>query len=245
MKNIPNINIIYTRIQKQLYALIPEEWESIYLFASINKQDNNLDTWEMYFYYTPKGFMQRNPINVYEVPSKFNVDEKEYLKLVDSLCNTIKKLYLEYKETYDKEWSSLVISVKDSQFFVEYEDDNIVEGKYSSHDKHIIFEHKYLGIPLQHFSKRDRRCIDNYLKYDEYNMVCDRYFEYINIKNSYNYIEYEKDNGEEFANIPTEERLVIVKKKRFDFLNIFKKKQKMIKQSNENDINPEMHFLNN
>ena len=35
-------------------------------------------------------------INVYEVPSKFNVNEKDYLVLVDKLYETIKKLRAEF-----------------------------------------------------------------------------------------------------------------------------------------------------
>ena len=218
MQSIPNIKVFYTRIQHQLYNLIPEKWESIYLYASITKGKNNKETWEMYFYYTPKGFIKRNAINVYEVPNRFNVDEQQYIRLVDNLCNTIKKLYVEYKETYEKEWSSLVISLKDSQFLVEYSNDMAFNIKYSSEERHLIFQYRYLNIPMQHFNGYQRVCIQKFLDDMEYREVCDRYFEYVKDLNLRNYIEYEKDDE-------IENKLAVVKKKKFDFWSLFKKRQ--------------------
>lgn len=222
MLNIPSIKVFYTRIQHQLYNLIPQKWESIYLYASVNRDVNNIETWEMYFYYTPKGFLKRNAINVYEIPNKFNVDEKEYLKLVDNLCNTIKKLYVEYKETYDKAWSSVVISIKDSQFLIEYNNNNVYNLKYSSKERHIIFQYKYLNIPIQHFNINERDCINRFLNDIECIEDCERYFEYIKDINLRNYIEYEKD---EYDFNVDEKQLAIVRKKKFDFWNFLKKKQ--------------------
>ena len=221
MENIPNIKVFYTRIQHQLYNLIPEKWESIYLYASVTKQANTLETWEMYFYYTPKSFVKRNAINVYEIPSRFNVDEQKYLKLVDNLCNTIKKLYVEYRETYEKEWSSLVISIKDSQFLIEYSNDMDFNIRYSSEERHFMFQYKYLNIPIQHFNAYEKWCIDKFLNDMEYIEECDRYFEYVKDADLRNRIEYEKD-------FEVDNKLAIVKKKKFDFWNLFKKRQEAI-----------------
>ncbi len=222
MKNIPNIKVFYTRIQHQLFNLIPEKWESIYLYASVSKQINKSETWEMYFYYTPKGFLKRNAINVYEIPNKFNVDEQQYLKLVDNLCNTIKKLYVEYKETYDKDWSTVVISIKNSQFLIEYNCDTLFNEKYTSEERHLIFQHRYLNVPLQHFNKNERCCIERFLDDLEVNEFCDRYFEYIKDFNLRNYIEYEKN---EYILGIEENKLAIVKRKKFDFWKLLKKRQ--------------------
>ena len=49
MENMPDIKKIYTGIQHQLSNLIPEKWESIYLYASVMKQLNNLETWEIIY----------------------------------------------------------------------------------------------------------------------------------------------------------------------------------------------------
>ena len=163
MKSTPEIKKIYTGIQHQLNNLIPEKWESIYLYASVIKYLNNLETWEMYFYYIPKGLIKKNPVCVYEVPNKFNVDEEEYLELVDNLCNTIRTLNKQYKLDYEKDWSNMVITIKDAQFLVEYNDANLLKSKYTSKDRHLIFKYKYLNIPLQSFAHKERKNIQKHL----------------------------------------------------------------------------------
>ena len=54
--------------------------------------DEEGKTGELFFYYIPKGIFRKKPINVYEIPSKFNLDENQYLKLVQILYEKIKKL---------------------------------------------------------------------------------------------------------------------------------------------------------
>ena len=72
--------------------MIPEKWDKIYLYASITNQINNLQTGELYFYYYPKGILKKNPVNVYEIPSKFSLDEEMYLQLVEDLYSSIKRI---------------------------------------------------------------------------------------------------------------------------------------------------------
>ena len=218
MNNVLELKKIYTGIQHQLNNLIPEKWESIYLYASVTKQFNNVETWEMYFYYIPKGFIRKNPVNVYEVPYKFNVDEEAYLVLVDNLCNTIKKLYKVYTETYNKRWTNMVIGIKDEQFLIEYNDENLLKSRFTNQDRHLIFKHKYLNIPLQNFSKKDRKTILDYLNNEEYRLIFDRYFEFIPKKQVQNYIEYEKENQEIEDLYAT--NLVEFKEKKQNFLTI-------------------------
>ena len=218
MNNVLELKKIHTGIQHQLNNLIPEKWESIYLYASVTKQFNNVETWEMYFYYIPKGFIRKNPVNVYEVPYKFNVDEEAYLVLVDNLCNTIKKLYKVYTETYNKRWTNMVIGIKDEQFLIEYNDENLLKSRFTNQDRHLIFKHKYLNIPLQNFSKKDRKTILDYLNNEEYRLIFDRYFEFIPKKQVQNYIEYEKENQEIEDLYAT--NLVEFKEKKQNFLTI-------------------------
>ena len=218
MNNVLELKKIYTGIQHQLNNLIPEKWESIYLYASVTKQFNNVETWEMYFYYIPKGFIRKNTVNVYEVPYKFNVDEEAYLVLVDNLCNTIKKLYKVYTETYNKQWTNMVIGIKDEQFLIEYNDENLLKSRFTNQDRHLIFKHKYLNIPLQNFSKKDRKTILDYLNNEEYRLIFDRYFEFIPKKQVQNYIEYEKENQEIEDLYAT--NLVEFKEKKQNFLTI-------------------------
>ena len=239
MVSTPEIKQIYTGIQHQLNNLIPEKWESIYLYASVVKQLNNLERWEMYFYYIPTGLLKKNPINVYEIPSKFNVDEDEYLELVDNLCNTIKKLRKEYRNSYQKDWTNVVIAIKDEQFLIEYNNDNLAKSKYTSKDRHLIFKHKYLNIPVQNFPKKERKIIENFLENEEYKMIYDRYFEFIPKENVHNYIEYEKD-GKSVEDLYTTPVLAeSTKKSNFtDILkNKFKKREdERNRPSKQNDV---------
>ena len=42
---------LYSEIQKKLFYIIPEKWDSIYLYASILDEPNKKASGEMYFYY--------------------------------------------------------------------------------------------------------------------------------------------------------------------------------------------------
>ncbi len=86
--------------------MIPEKWDKIYLYASITNQINNLQTGELYFYYYPKGILKKNPVNVYEIPSKFSLDEEMYLKLVEELYNSIKELRRLARKPEQELWSN-------------------------------------------------------------------------------------------------------------------------------------------
>jgi hypothetical protein len=238
MVSTPEIKKMYTEIQHQLNNLIPEKWESIYLYASVEKQLNNLERWEMYFYYIPTGLLKKNPINVYEIPSKFNVDEDEYLELVDNLCSTIKKLRTEYRSNYQKDWTNVVIAIKDEQFLIEYNNDNLAKSKYTSKDRHLIFKHKYLNIPVQSFPKQERKAIQNFLENEEYKMIYDRYFEFIPKENVHNRIEYEKDGisvGDVYKTVLCEDS---AKKATFGglFKNKFKKREEDNRQKQNDSV---------
>ena len=219
MINSPEIKEIYRSIQHQLNILIPEKWESIYLYAAVMNQFSSMQAWEMYFYYIPQSILKKNPINVYEIPNKFNVDEKEYLELVDNLCNAIKKLHKEYKSVYGKEWTNMVVSIKDEKFLIEYNYEDLLSLKYTSHDRHIIFKHKYLNIPIQSFSKKEQKVLQDFNENEQYKIVCDRDFEYITKRETRNYIEFEKDYGSNIEDLYSSQ-LIDVEKKKLGFWNI-------------------------
>ena len=46
----------------------------------------------LFFYYLPKGILKKRFINVYEVPKRFNINEEQYLKIVEELELIIKIL---------------------------------------------------------------------------------------------------------------------------------------------------------
>ena len=165
----PKIQKIYTEIQRQLFYIIPEKWNKVYLYSSIMERQNNLETGELYFYYIPNGILKKNPVNVYEVPSKFSINENEYLRLVDKLYSEIKKLQKVCIELDEEKWQTVVISIADFKFNVEYYYEDINNLRFSSYEKHLIFRYTYLDYPITSFNKSERDVINRYLNEIRYN----------------------------------------------------------------------------
>lgn len=164
MLTTSNIRNRYEKIQKQLFYMIPEKWDRVYLYASIIENYNNLQTGELFFYYYQKSLFKKNPINVYEVPSRFNLDEKAYLSLAQKLYDEIKDLRQELFKMGEKQWTNVTISIENFKFNVEYNYDDLVGSKYTSYDRHLIWRYKYLDIPLSSYTKKERQMIENYIK---------------------------------------------------------------------------------
>lgn len=154
MLTTSNIRNRYEKIQKQLYYMIPEKWDRVYLYASVVDHFNGLQTGEMFFYYFPKSILKKNPINVYEIPNKFNIDEQAYLKLAEKLYNEIKDLRKELIKMGENPWSNLTISIENFKFNIEYSYEDLVNSKYTSYDRHLIWRYKYLDIQLSSYSKK-------------------------------------------------------------------------------------------
>ena len=143
------IKDLYSEIRKCLFYMIPEKWESIYLYASVIQRDNGEETGEMFFYYFPKSIIKRNPINVYQIPQKFNLNEEEYIKLTDELYNYIKKLRHECQK-YDKiNWTNITISIENVEFLAEYNCEDLINSIYSNEDRMAIWQYKYLEYPIE------------------------------------------------------------------------------------------------
>lgn len=159
----PKIKIIYKEIQKKLFYMLPEKWESIYLYASVI-QHAKLQTGEMFFYYIPKGVLRKNPVNVYEVPSRFNIEENDYLKLADNLYNKIKELRAEMISEGERPWSNLTISVERNAFKVEFRYENLSNSSFSSYDRHLAWQYEYLNKPLNSYNRKDRKIVEQYLR---------------------------------------------------------------------------------
>lgn len=176
------LNEMYSKIQKQLFYMIPEKWEKIYLYASIIDQINHLRTGEMFFYYFPKGVLRKNPINVYEVPNKFNIDELTYFALADKLYGTIKELREIFEQNENEIWSNITISIENCKFSIEYNYENLLGSHYSSYDRHIIWKNKYLKIPIERFSKKDRSMVEQYILEEKFRNIETK----IDVKNVYN-----------------------------------------------------------
>lgn len=188
----PSIKLEYAKIQRQLFYMIPEKWDKIYLYASITNQINNLQTGELYFYYYPKGILKKNPVNVYEIPSKFSLDEEMYLKLVEELYNSIKELRRLARKPEQELWSNLTIKIENSKFIVEYSYEDLLHSEYSNSDRHIIWVYQNLNKPLESFSKNERSIINKYLS-ENHNEKKEIYTEPIYKNHNINVVKYRKE----------------------------------------------------
>ena len=163
LNHTKQIKEMYEEIQRKLLYMIPEKWESIYLYSSVIEEGKKEPTGELFFYYIPKGIFRKNPVNVYEVPSKFNIDEKQYVDLVRNLYDDIKQLREEFKRTTPgKMWSNLTISITNMKFRAEYSYEDLVNNAFNSYERHVIWRYKYLGIGPEQVSKKDKDILYRY-----------------------------------------------------------------------------------
>ena len=176
LNNSEKIQEIYEQIQRKIFFVLPEKWDELYLYASIIDRLGNVQTGEMYFYFLPKGIFKRKYVNVYEVPSKYDIEEDEYMQAVEDLYNQIKLLREECISSGQKLWSNLTISIKNSRFKIEYNYDNLIGGQEAYYDHHVYWRYKYLHI--EPHSKKEKQSIEKYLanknnstqKNEEYDM---------------------------------------------------------------------------
>ena len=229
MLSTNKLRSIYSKIQTILFYMIPEKWDSIYLYASIIEQVNHLETGEMFFYYYPAGLIKKNPINVYEIPNKFNIEEEEYMKLVNKLYSTINELRQAFRDSQEeKMWSSLTIIVKDLKFNIEYSYDDLIGSQYSSYDRHIIWQHMYLGVPLEKLTKRDRKMVQEYLTLMNDSNI-KTYSEPMYRKKVHNLVEYRNDDSVQ-RNKNAEKK--VEKKKEEEKIEKIKRKEEQKKEEN-------------
>mgnify|MGYP005799731079 FL=1 len=189
---------IYEDIQRKIYYMIPDKWEKLYLYASVIDTEKDKTKGELFFYYIPKGILKKNPVNVYEIPSKFNLNEKEYLELVEILYNEIKKLREIYKKIeLGETWSNITISIENTDFKIEFKYDDLVNSEYSSFDRHIIWRYQYLNIGMEQLNKEEKEILRKYLTGPK-NLVREEVYETgIYIQDIKKIIDYDTTNEEE------------------------------------------------
>lgn len=161
LNNTNQIKETYKEIQKRIFCAVPGKWDELYLYASIIDRLGKVQTGEMYFYFMPKGIIKRKFINVYEVPSKYDIEESEYMKLVELIYDEIKLLREEFAKSNQKMWSNVTISIKNNRFKIEYNYDNLFGGEKAYYNHHIYWRYKYLNIKPH--SKKEKRAIEEYL----------------------------------------------------------------------------------
>ncbi|MBR3133039.1 MAG: DUF600 family protein [Clostridia bacterium] len=154
---------VFSEIQKKLFYMIPQKWDAIYLFASISQESFKNSNGEMFFYYYPKGILKKNPINVYEIPSLFNIDDETYNELVNMLFSDIKRLYGISRIKHPAVWTSITIIIEGAQFKIEYNYDDLEKEKYFDHyERHVIWRYEYLNLDFDSLTKKEKDIINRY-----------------------------------------------------------------------------------
>ena len=204
LRTTKNMKEKYEKIQNYIFSLIPERWEEIYLYASVPFGDedfwntkidkkNNENRGEMFFYYLPKGILKMRPINVYEVPQRFNINEEQYLKIVEELYNCIKELQNDFIQTEQDVWTNLTISIANFKFKVEYSYEDLPITPEQIHERNVVWMYKYLNHGGD--NKEDRMILHNYYT----NMIPLRKEVYetgLYLKSENNIITFDKEESE-------------------------------------------------
>ena len=145
---------IYAKIQKLLIGLVPENWKSIYLYASVLNGKNG----EMYFYYFPKKIIKSKPVNCYEVPDRFGIDEVAYMNGLKKLYNYIKAL-----NGYSfPRWTNLTITIENNTFTIQFKYNDLLKSQYTDEQRRVVWSNTYLKIPTESLSVTDKALIDTY-----------------------------------------------------------------------------------
>lgn len=202
LKHTKKIKEMYEDIQRRIFYMIPEKWDKMYLYASVSDLIDGHKTGELFFYYIPKGIFKKNPVNVYEIPQKFNLDEKEYLKLVNILYQKIVELREEFKKIeIVPTWTNLTMKIEGIQFKVEYDYEDLSRSKFSSYERHIIWRYNYLGIKEEQLNKKERNILERYLIGEKVIRRRERYEAGIYIKNIKNIVDYDTESYSAEQNI--------------------------------------------
>ena len=194
LNHTKKIKEIYEEIQKRLFYMIPEKWDKLYLYSSVIDKSKNEKTGELFFYYIPKGILKKRPINVYEIPNKFNIDETQYLKLVELLFEKIKELREEFRKSESKElWSNITILIEGTRFKVNYDYDDLQNSDFNSYERHVLWRIKYLGITPEQCTKEEKEVVKKYASLPKKLVRHETYETGIYIRDVKNLVEYNTD----------------------------------------------------
>lgn len=159
---------IHKEIQQKITKMVPERYKKICLYASV-LDESELSRGEMFFYYFPSGILKKNPINVYEIPELFDFDEEQYRELENRLYETIRKLKKYCVRIGQRPWSNVTIIMEGTKYIVEYNYDDLKTSQFDNYERHIIWRYKYLKVPIESYSKKEREVVQRYFVSDEYN----------------------------------------------------------------------------
>ena len=215
LNHTKKIREIYEDIQRRLFYMIPEKWDKLFLYSSVlDVPDKDGKTGELFFYYIPKGIFKKKPVNVYEIPSKFNLDESQYLKLVQILYQKIKELRNEFRKSERNEiWTNLTMSIQNLKFKVEYDYTDLNNTDFSSYERHVIWRYENLGITEEQVSKEDKEILKRYLLGARTLSRKEYYDTGIYIQDVENVIAYSTENPTEEPNEEKEQKTTQTKHK--------------------------------
>ena len=206
LNHTKKIKEIYEDIQRKIFYIIPEKWDKMSLYSSIIETEEGLKG-ELFFYYIPKGIFRKNPVNVYEIPAKFNLEENQYLKLVENLYSKIKELYLEFKKSETgKMWSNLTMTIKNLQFKVEYSYEDLEKEEFNSYERHVIWRYINLGIGPEQVNKEEKEILKRYINGAKTLPRKEKYESGIYIRDIRNIVDFDTENYEETRKIEPEKK---------------------------------------
>ena len=159
---------IHKEIQQRLTKMVPERYKKICLYASV-LDGSELSRGEMFFYYFPSGILKKNPINVYEIPELFDFEEEQYRELENRLYEIIRKLRKYCVRIGQRPWSNVTITMEGTKYIVEYNYDDLKKSGFDNYERHIIWRYKYLKVPIESYSKKEREVLQRYFASNEYN----------------------------------------------------------------------------
>lgn len=164
MVGFPDEQEFYMQIQNHLFEIIPESWKTVFLHTSIIDIPNQLPKGELFVYYIPKGLLKRKPVNCYEVPSLFDIDEEEYSRYIISLYNVIKHLRDNYKKFRKQKFTTIDIMCSNKKFVVKYGFEDLLNSNYSQEERHLIWRYENLQIDLDSLNRNDRKILEYYIQ---------------------------------------------------------------------------------
>lgn len=208
LNHTKKVKEIYEEIQRKLFYMIPEKWDRLYLYSAVLDQpDKEGKMGELFFYYIPKGIFKKKAINVYEIPGRFNLEEKQYLKLVQSLYAKIRELKEEFRKSERNQiWTNITITIKDLKFKVEYDYTDLNHDDFSSYERHVIWRYEVLGVTEEQLSKEDRAILKRYQLGAKTLSRKEHYDMGIYIKEIENVVAYRNENELEIEQ-PTEAKI--------------------------------------
>jgi len=164
MVGFPKEQEYYMQIQNHLFEMIPESWKTVFLHTSIIDIPNQIPKGELFVYYIPKGFLKRKPVNCYEIPSLFDIDEEEYSRVIMSLYNVIKHLRDSYQKFRKIKFTTIDIICSSKKFVVKYGFEDLLNSTYTQEERHLIWRYENLNIDLASLNKNDRKTLEYYIQ---------------------------------------------------------------------------------